>query len=60
MTTKRPVGRPRVGEPVHIRLPAELIEWVDARAAERGQTRSDVFREMVEQARKRDRKRGAR
>jgi hypothetical protein len=46
----RPVGRPRIGEAVHVRLPAELATAIDAAAAKRGQSRSDAIREALERA----------
>lgn len=41
-------GRPKVGPPVEIRLPDELLERLDGLAAKRGMTRAALIRELVE------------
>lgn len=42
-------GRPAIGKPVNLRL-GDLLARVDAVAAERGRSRADTIRDLVEQA----------
>lgn len=49
MTTKterRAVGRPPVGPPIQIRLPADLRAWLDREAEILGQSRAEQIREL--------------
>lgn len=41
------MGRPKVGEPVLVRLPAELITSIDERATALGITRPELIRRVL-------------
>jgi hypothetical protein len=43
----KPVGRPSVGSPVIVRLPAEVIAEIDAAAAAAGRSRSEEIRRRM-------------
>ncbi|MGZ4254822.1 MAG: ribbon-helix-helix domain-containing protein [Solirubrobacteraceae bacterium] len=47
---KRPVGRPEVGPMVNVRMPEDLIAWVDEQVAERGGTRAAFIRDVLQAA----------
>jgi Ribbon-helix-helix protein, copG family len=47
-TTPRPVGRPPVGPPIQIRLPADLFAWLDREAESLRQNRAEHVRELLE------------
>jgi hypothetical protein len=49
-TTRGP-GRPEIGPPVNVRLPADLLAWVDDRAGETGTTRAAFIRDALDYAR---------
>lgn len=51
---KRPVGRPEVGPMVNVRMPEELIAWVDEQVAERGSTRAAFIRDVLQAAKETD------
>lgn len=40
-------GRPAIGPQMSIRLPPDLIEQIEVLAAERGQRRADVIRDLL-------------
>ena len=40
-------GRPAIGRPIAVRLPADVVAVLDAHAADRGETRAAVIREAV-------------
>ena len=46
----RPRGRPPVGDRIAVRLPAELLALVDARAAAAGSSRASAVRELLAEA----------
>jgi hypothetical protein len=50
-TTPRPIGRPPIGTPVQVRLPDELVAWVDAQADAAGVKRAAFIRDLLEGAR---------
>lgn len=41
------MGRPKLGEPVLIRLPAELVARIDAQARAQGITRPELIRRVL-------------
>lgn len=43
-------GRPAIGPQMSIRLPPDLIEQIEVLAAERGQRRADVIRDLLRAA----------
>ncbi len=45
-----PVGRPRIGERVSVRLPDEMLAQLDARAAAAGVTRAEALRTLLRRA----------
>lgn len=47
MTRPAKGGRPRIGEPVSVVLPDQVLTVVDERAAQRGVTRSEQLRDLV-------------
>jgi Arc/MetJ-type ribon-helix-helix transcriptional regulator len=44
-------GRPEVGPNINVRLPQDLLEWVDDRAEAENQTRAEVIRDVLNTAR---------
>jgi metal-responsive CopG/Arc/MetJ family transcriptional regulator len=46
----KPRGRPSVGSRVSVRLPADLLARVDARAAAIGESRASVVRDLLADA----------
>lgn len=44
---ERGPGRPKVGEPINVRLGDDLLARVDAEAERRGKTRAETVRELV-------------
>jgi hypothetical protein len=50
---ERRVGRPEVGPMVNVRMPEDLIAWVDQERAVTGATRAAWIRALVEDQRKR-------
>ena len=50
-TDKRGPGRPPIGRQVGVRIPADLIVWLDEQAADLGVTRADFMRDALEYAR---------
>jgi hypothetical protein len=48
--TPRP-GRPEVGPNINVRIPQDLLDWVDERAEAEGQTRAEVIRDYLSSAR---------
>ncbi len=42
-----PGGRPPVGQPINVRLGVDLLDRVDAIAAERGRSRAETIRELL-------------
>jgi hypothetical protein len=47
---ERRVGRPEVGPMVNVRMPEELIAWVDEQVAQRGGTRAAFVRDVLQAA----------
>ena len=52
---KRGPGRPEVGPMVNVRMPEELIAWVDEQVAERGGTRAGFIRDVLQAAKEAER-----
>jgi hypothetical protein len=50
-TTNRGPGRPEIGPPVNVRVPVDLLAWIDERAAEIGATRAQFIRDALDFAR---------
>jgi hypothetical protein len=48
---ERGPGRPSIGPPVNVRLPVDLLAWVDARAEALGVPRAEFIRGVLEHAR---------
>jgi ribbon-helix-helix CopG family protein len=44
-------GRPPVGAPVQVRLPADLVAWADENAGAAGQSRAAFLRDALQYAR---------
>jgi len=44
---RRGPGRPEIGRMVNVRMPRELIDWLDALAAEQQATRAEMIRSML-------------
>jgi hypothetical protein len=47
---ERRVGRPEVGPMVNVRMPEELIAWIDDQVEQRGTTRAAFVRDMLAEA----------
>lgn len=47
MTTKNRAGRPAIGDPIQIRLPADTLAEIDATAEAEGVTRSQWIRQAI-------------
>lgn len=45
------VGRPRVGDRVEVRIPEEMLAWIDGAGQQPGETRADTIRRIVSTAR---------
>jgi hypothetical protein len=48
---QRGPGRPEIGPPVNVRLPADLLAWLDEQAADAGVKRAEFIRDALEFAR---------
>ena len=51
MSAPPKVGRPEVGPNINVRLPQDLLEWVDQRADAAGKTRAEAIRDCLSTAR---------
>lgn len=51
MTPAKRTGRPEVGPNINIRMPRELVEWIDRQAARAGQRRPEWVRDRLEELR---------
>jgi hypothetical protein len=47
---ERRVGRPEVGPMVNVRMPEELIAWIDDQVEQRGTTRAAFVRDVLAEA----------
>lgn len=45
------VGRPRVGDRVEVRIPAEMLAWIDGAGQQPGENRADTIRRIISTAR---------